>query len=261
MLVAIVGLDLSLDLPYEDRVARATALVRDQRGTDLVVLPELWAHGAFAYETWPEAAEPIDGPTATALSAAAADIGAHVLGGSIMERTPEALYNTAVLFGPDGALVATYRKIHRFGFGAGEATALEHGTEIVTYPVGDAVLGLATCYDLRFPEMFRALVDAGATVIAIPACWPDKRIDHWRLLARARAVDSQAYVLACNGIGSHAGYRMGGYAAVVDPWGEVLAEAGSVAEEVLTVDIDPAYVRKTRDGFPVVRDRILPLST
>lgn len=259
MLVAVIGLDVSLDSPYDERVAHALDLVRKQRGADLVVLPELWAHGAFAYDTWAEAAEPIDGPTATALSAAAAEIGAHVLGGSIMERAPEGRYNTAVLFGPDGALVAAYRKIHRFGFGAGEATALEHGTEIVTHPVGDAVLGMATCYDLRFPEMFRALVDAGATVMAMPAGWPDKRIDHWRLLARARAVESQAYVIACNAVGSHAGYRMGGYSAVIDPWGEVLAEAGPVAEEVLTVDIDPAYVTKTRDSFPVLRDRMLPL--
>jgi predicted amidohydrolase len=256
MRVAVLALEVDLDVPYEGRVSRAADLVRSQRGADLVVLPELWAHGAFAYETWPVSAEPLAGPAVTAISAAAAEIGAHVLAGSIIERSTDGLYNTAVLVNPAGGIAATYRKIHRFGFGEGEATSLQRGDRIVVHPVGDAVLGLATCYDLRFPEMFRALVDAGATVLVLPASWPDKRIEHWQLLIRARAIESQAYVVACNAVGTHAGYRLGGHSAIVDPWGTVLAEAG-VGEEVLAVDIDPESVVKIRDSFPVLRDRVL----
>jgi predicted amidohydrolase len=220
------------------------------------VLPELWAHGAFAYETWNRSAESLTGPAVAAIAETAAEIEAHVLAGSIVERTDEGLFNTAVLLDPRGRVVASYRKIHRFGFGAGEVTVLDHGDSLVTHPVGEAVLGLAICYDLRFPELFRKLVDAGATTVVIPASWPDKRIEHWRLLSKARAVESQAYVIACNAVGSHSGYRLGGHSAIIDPWGTVLAEAGT-NEEVITADIDPQYVVKTREGFPVLRDRML----
>jgi predicted amidohydrolase len=257
MRIAVVGLDVDMELPHEARVSRAAGLVRQQRGADLVVLPELWAHGAFAYDTWAASAEPLDGPTVTAMAEVAADIDAHVLAGSVIERADDGvLYNTAVLLDPAGALVASYRKIHRFGFGQGEATALGRGDEVVTGKVGDAVLGIAICYDLRFPELFRALVDAGATLLALPSSWPDKRIEHWRVLSKARAIESQAYVLACNAVGSHSGYTLGGYCAVIDPWGQVLAESGAT-EESLVLDIDPGYVLKTRETFPVLPDRVL----
>ena len=257
MRVAVAGLDVDMELSHDARVGRAAGLVRAQRGADLVVLPELWAHGAFAYDTWAASAEPLDGPTVSAMAEAAADIGAYVLCGSIIERGDDgSLYNTAVMLDPSGALVVSYRKIHRFGFGKGEVTTLGRGHDVVTCKVNDAVLGLATCYDLRFSELFRALVDAGATVIALPSSWPEKRIEHWRVLARARAIESQAYVIACNAVGSHSGYTLGGHSAVIDPWGEVLAESGT-DEEVLVVDIDPDYVTKTRESFPVLRDRVL----
>ena len=117
-------------------------------------------------------------------------------------------------------------------------------------------LGLATCYDLRFPEQFRLLLDAGAEVVLLVAAWPAKRVAHWRLLAQARAVENQSYVVACNTAGTHAGVPMGGHSIVVDPWGAVLAEAGE-DEEVLVVDLDLDLVRATRTQFPVLADRRL----
>lgn len=119
-------------------------------------------------------------------------------------------------------------------------------------------LGLATCYDLRFPEQFRLLVDAGAELLTIPAGWPSRRLEHWRLLARARAVESQAYVLACCTAGTHAGVGQAGHSMVIDPWGTVVAEAGP-DEEVLQADLDPGQVTTIRAGFPVLRDRVLGL--
>src|SRR5262245_52575289 len=118
MQVAVAGLDVDLDIPYDERIAHAADVVRAQRGADLVVLPELWAHGAFAYETWDRSAESLSGPAVGAMAETAAEIKAHVLAGSIVERTQEGLYNTAVLLDPRGMVVASYRKIHRFGFGA-----------------------------------------------------------------------------------------------------------------------------------------------
>ena len=248
------------------RVSRVAALVRAQRGADLVVLPELWAPGGFSYRYWAERAEPLDGPTVAALSAAAADIGAVVHAGSIVERAlpgsdhgPQGrgLWNTSVLIGPDGGLMASYRKIHRFGFGQGEPTLMEPGDRVVTATVGDGtVIGLATCYDLRFPELFRLLVDAGAELVIVPAAWPAARVEAWQLLGRARAMENQMIVVQCNTAGAHAGVRMGGHSQVISATGQVVAEAGE-DEQVLTVQVDVGQVRDWREKFPVLADRRL----
>ncbi|CAL2055692.1 MULTISPECIES: carbon-nitrogen family hydrolase [Streptomyces] len=251
------------------RRQRAAALVRAQAGADLVVLPELWTTGAFAYEDFGREAEPLQGPTYETMAEAAADAGVWLHAGSIPERATSAdgsgpddgtLYNTSLVFSPSGELAAAYRKIHRFGFDQGEAVLMGAGREPVTVPLPGTTLGLGTCYDLRFPELFRALVDAGAEVLVLPAGWPERRRAHWTLLARARAVENQAFVLACGTAGTHAGVPQAGHSIVVDPWGEVLAEAGA-GEEVLTVDLDPAKVAATREQFPALKDRVLGLAT
>ncbi|GAA0661531.1 carbon-nitrogen family hydrolase [Kitasatospora atroaurantiaca] len=254
---SLIQLAVSDAEPPAERRARAAALVRAQDTADLVVLPELWPLGGFAYDAWSEGAEPLDGPTADAMSAAAKAAGVWLHAGSIVERDPDGpIYNTSLLFAPDGELVTTYRKIHRFGFDSGEAVVMGAGQEIVTAVTDLGTLGLATCYDLRFPELFRALLDAGAELLVVPAAWPERRREHWTLLARARAVEEQAYVLACNTAGTHGGVEQAGHSIVVDPWGRVLAEAGA-GEEVLTVDFDPAEAAKARADFPVHRDRLL----
>ncbi|CAG6397392.1 2-oxoglutaramate amidase [Actinacidiphila cocklensis] len=243
-----------------DRRRRAAALVRAQAGADLVVLPELWPVGAFASDDFAGGAEQAGGgPTAEAMSAAARDAGVWLHAGSVVERDPwpdGQLYNTSLLFAPDGALHTTYRKIHRFGFDRGEAVLMAGGSRLVTAALPQTVLGLATCYDLRFPELFRGLVDAGAQMLVVPAGWPARRLAHWRVLVQARAVENQAYVLACGTSGTHAGVPQAGHSMVVDPWGVILAEAGAPAE-TLTVDLDPALVASTRADFPVLRDRVL----
>jgi len=253
--ISLLQVDSALDAPQPDRVARVAELVRAQAGADLVILPELWAHGAFAYERWVDTAEPVDGPTVTALAAAARDLDAIVHAGSIIELAEDGQrYNTAVTLSPAGEVMARYRKLHRFGFGQGEATVLSAGTGPVTVDLAGTRTGIATCYDLRFPELFRALVDRGAELFVLSSAWPDKRIRHWRLLTQARAVESQGYVLACNAAGEHAGVRLGGGSLVADPWGDVMAEAGE-GPEVLTVEIDPSQVARTRKSFPVLADR------
>ncbi|EMF01862.1 carbon-nitrogen family hydrolase [Streptomyces mobaraensis NBRC 13819 = DSM 40847] len=257
MRVSLIQLAVDPAEPTAARRERAAGLVRAQRGRDLVVLPELWTIGAFAFDSFTTGSEPLNGPTATAMSAAARDAGVWLHAGSILERDPDgALFNTSLLFAPDGTLARTYRKIHLFGFDQGEAVLLSAGHDIVTAPLPETVLGLATCYDLRFPELFRALVDAGAQTLVIPAGWPERRRAHWTLLARARAVEDQAYVLACGTAGTHAGVPQAGHSLVVDPWGEVLAEAGP-DEQILTADLDMARVARTREEFPALRNRVL----
>ncbi|MGV9757309.1 carbon-nitrogen family hydrolase [Streptomyces tricolor] len=245
--------------PVDSRRRRVAALVRELSGADLVVLPELWTTGAFAYEEFGREAEPLEGPTYEAMAKAASDAGVWLHAGSIPERDPEGpLYNTSLVFSPSGELAAAYRKIHRFGFDKGEAVLMGAGRDLVTVRLPGTTLGVATCYDLRFPELFRGLVDAGAETLVIPAGWPERRRAHWTLLAQARAVENQAFVLACGTAGTHAGVPQAGHSIVVDPWGEVLAEAGA-GEEVLTVDLDPAKTAATREQFPALKDRVLGL--
>lgn len=246
------------DETVEERRSRVQGLIRDNEGADLVVLPELWAPGGFAYRQWEERAESVDGPTITAVAEAAAEIGAVVHAGSIIERTAEGLYNTSVVLGPTGEQLAVYRKIHRFGFGVGEPTLLQPGKDVVTVDVtldgAPARIGLATCYDARFPELFRALLDRDATVAIIPAAWPMPRVEAWRLFTRARAGENQFLTVACNTAGTHANHRMGGHSAVISPDGTVLAEAGT-GEETLQVDVPLSQVAELRERFPVLRDR------
>jgi len=272
MRVAVIQLGYGDDEPIEQRRRRVADLVRAQAGHDLVVLPELWGPGGFAYRDWADRAEQVNGPSATAMSAAAREAGVVLHAGSILEAAAEGAdlgaqgrgrWNTSLVFGPDGSLLATYRKVHRFGFGSGEPVLLEAGTDIVTVDVpqpatgGTAVrLGLATCYDLRFPEMFRRLLDAGAAVVVVPAAWPAARVGHWTLLGRARAIENQTPLVACNTAGTHSRHTMGGASQVVDATGRVLAEAGP-DEQVLSVDLDLEAVAALRESFPVLTDRRL----
>jgi predicted amidohydrolase len=273
MRIAVIQLGYDDQEPVADRVARAAEIVRDQAGHDLVVLPELWAPGGFSYQRWEERAEAVDGPVASLMSAAARDAAVMLHAGSIVERPidsasgPEGkhLWNTSLVFAPDGSLAATYRKIHRFGFGQGEPLLMEAGDALTlldvpdsSVPGGVARAALSTCYDLRFPELYRAQLDAGARLFVIPAAWPAARVRHWTLLAHARAIENQCVVVACNTAGTHAGVEMGGHSQVVLPTGDVLAMAGS-AQEVLSVEVDMSAVDDYRATFPVLRDRRLPL--
>jgi predicted amidohydrolase len=264
--VAVIQVAYGDDEPVQERVERVAGMVRQQAGHDLVVLPELWAPGGFAYREWDERAEPVDGPTAQAMAAAARDAGVMLHAGSIVERPsdgetgPEGrgLWNTSLVFTPDGELAATYRKIHRFGFGAGEPRLMDAGEDIVLVdlPGGADRAGLSTCYDLRFPELYRRQLDEGATTFIIPAAWPMARVRHWTLLAHARAIEDQCVVIACNTAGTHAGTEMGGHSQVIMPTGDAIAVAGS-GEQVLSIDVDLAAVADYRESFPVLADRRL----
>ncbi|MFE4548004.1 carbon-nitrogen family hydrolase [Streptomyces sp. NPDC056785] len=260
MRASLLQIDVKAAESVDSRRRRVAALVREQAGVDLVVLPELWTTGAFAYESFATEAETLEGATAEVMAKAASDAGVWLHAGSVPERAPDGtLYNTSLVFSPSGDLAAAYRKIHRFGFDKGEAVLMGAGDELVTVRLPETTVGVATCYDLRFPELFRGLVDAGAETLVVPAGWPERRRGHWTLLARARAVENQAFLLACGTAGTHADVPQAGHSIVVDPWGEVLAEAGP-DEEVLTVEFDPGRVAATRDQFPVLKDRVLGLA-
>lgn len=256
MRVSLIQLRVDDTEPVADRVDRALDLAASS-DAEVVLLPELWNSGAFDIETARRVAEPLDGPLVARISRTARDRGIWIHGGSFTESVSDGRhYNTSVLFRPDGTLAATYRKIHLFGFSEGETTLMSAGDEIVVVDTPLGRTALATCYDLRFPELFRRFVDAGATAVLMSSGWPTARIAHWDILTRARAIEDQLLVVACNEVGTHASVTLGGHSVVVSASGEVLAQAGD-GEEVLTVDVDPSATQRWRDAFPVLADRCL----
>ena len=217
---------------------------------ELILMPELWEVGPFAVAENLDLAVPLE-TWVRHMSDLAPGRTLHA--GSFLERDGDDLYNTSVVFGPNGDVLATYRKIHLFGFDTGEAVTLAAGRDIVTVETPLGTTGLATCYDLRFPEMFRALTDAGATAVLMPTGWPAARVGHWDLLAAARATENQLWLIGANSTGISNGTAMGGHTLVADPWGDVtLADDG-----VLLMDLDPDRPAAVRAEFPVLRDRRL----
>jgi predicted amidohydrolase len=261
MRIAAVQLRVDDAEPVSARIPRVAALVRAQAGADLVVLPELWVPGAFAYSGFETSATELAQGAVAEIAAAGKEIGAFVAAGTYIERRDGQLHNTAVLLSPHGDIVHTYRKIHLFGFDRGEATVLTAGDDwSVAALAGLPKLGMTTCYDLRFPELYRLFVDQGAELFVVPTGWPASRLKHWQVLTQARAIENQVFFIGCNQVGNQEGVEMAGHSVVIDPWGDVVAEAGT-DEEVLTADLDLALVAKTRGEFPVLRDRKLGLPT
>jgi predicted amidohydrolase len=252
MLVTLVQEASTLD-PAENRarLAEVTAGLT----SDLVVFPEAFARDfGQPGSDISGAAEPLDGPFATEVAKVAAERGTTILAG-MFERgdDPARPVNTLVL---RGAAEADYRKIHLYdSFGYKESDRVTAGPLTpVTAEVGGMTLGLMTCYDLRFPELARALVAAGADVLVVPAAWVagPRKVDHWTTLARARAIENTAYVVAAG----QPGPRYTGHSIVVDPLGDVLAEAGE-GPETLTVTLDRHRVDEARQTNPSLANRRL----
>lgn len=255
--VAAVQFGFDEGEPFDARVERMLALVAAQTVADLIILPELWPNGGFTYQLWEATAQPLDGPLVHALQDAARTMSTVVHGGSFIERHADgSLTNTAVVIDRDGSLNAVYRKIHLFGFAEGEPKYLRGGDEVVVADTPVGRLGLATCYDLRFPEMFRRLADDHAEMFVVPAAWPMPRVAHWSVLAKARAIENQLPLIAVNTAGAHGGVVMGGASVIIDAIGQTLAEAGA-SEEVIEAEIDPAHTRDWRERFPALGDRRL----
>ena len=219
-------------------------------------------------------AEPIDGTIASRLSAIAADCGINLLVGSLAERRvlpdgsvdTEHCYNTSIFFGPDGNRVASYRKMHLFdvdvpgGLTVKESDTIAAGDEVVVAESEIGRVGMSICYDLRFPEMYRAHVEQGADIIAVPAAFTlTTGKDHWHALLKARAIETQCWVMAPAQWGTHdeEGKRKSyGHSLIIDPWGAVVAEAAD-GEGLCMAEIDLDYNRRVRQSIPVRSHRKL----
>jgi predicted amidohydrolase len=232
-------------------------------GARLVVLPEIWTY-LGKEEGNRENAELIPGPVTDALAAKAKHYGIYLHGGSILEKREgePKLFNTTVVFGPDGEIVAKYSKIHMFDVvldgvaSYKESNTVQRGDEIVIFDMEGTTVGLAICYDLRFPELFRILRLRGADVIVLPAAFTmTTGKDHWEVLIRARAIENQVYMVSCGQFGpDSSGKWCYGRSLVADPWGTVLASAPD-REYVLKATVDLDYLQKVRRQVPSVENR------
>jgi predicted amidohydrolase len=250
-------------------LAQAEALVREAaaRGARWVGTPEntnfLGPHAEKVRR-----AEPLDGPTCSRFAALARELRLHLLLGSFNERAPEPgrCFNTSVLFGPAGERLAVYRKIHLFdvdvpgGVTFRESDTVAPGSEVVVAATALGRVGLSICYDLRFGELYRALAERGAELVAVPSAFTATTgRAHWEVLLRARAIETQAWVLAPAQVGRHddGGLREShGHAMIVDPWGAIAAECGD-GTGVATAEIDLARVESVRRAIPVAAHRRL----
>ncbi len=234
----------------EQRLARVKRLLEAVGKVDLVLLPELWRVGYFDFASYSKKAETLEGKTVSFLKGTAAELAAYLPGGSIVERRGEKLYNTAVLLDPEGELIGTYRKNHLLSVRSQERDLLTPGEKITVVSTTIGTLGLAICYDLRFPELFRAMSVQGAEAFLISAAWPTARLEAWDCLCRARAAENQAIVVACNATGK----SLLGRSMVVDPWGVKIAALGG-EEGILRSELDLKALRKFRKEFPAWRER------
>jgi predicted amidohydrolase len=251
--VTVLQIDCSTSEEVAHRVERVLGLIeREAPGSDLMLLPELWNITAFDLASAREHSQPLDGPLAAALGTLARKHAIWLHGGSFCEREGDRLHNTSVLFDPTGALVTCYRKLHVFTY-AGEHETMTPGADLVIVDTPLGPTGLATCYDLRFPEMFRAMTSAGAGAFLIASGWPTKRIGHWDALLPARAIENQAWVVACNQVGDQNGLALGGHSAIIDPMGITLVRGGDGAQ-VIRAEIDPGVGPVWRSEFPALRD-------
>ena len=258
--------DFGANLAAADRLTRAAAA----DGAQLIVLPEKWT-AMGSEEELRAAAEPLDGRAVSWARDIAAELRVELVAGSFLECIPgeDKLANTCVHVSSSGAVRAVYRKLHMFdvtidGRSYRESDLELPGEEIVLseIPSSDGVagagveLGLAVCYDLRFPELARILAVRGARILALPSAFtlPTTR-DHWEVLVRARAIENQTFVIAANQVGPHpGGMRSGGRSMIVDPWGVVLAQAPDVEQHILA-ELDLERQLQIRAQLPALANR------
>ncbi len=263
--LAQIGIDAG---SVDANIDRAVGAIEDAAGdgADCVVLPEIFDVGYFAFDSYARYAQPIGGDTHGRIRNAAIENSVAVLAGTVVEDLEasaaagevvpdsEGLANTAVLFDSDGTRRLVYRKHHLFGYESAESEILTPGERLETTELCGHTIAVTTCYDLRFPELYRRLLDAGATMVFVPSAWPYPRVEHWKLLPRARAVENLLYVAAVNGSAAFESAALVGRSMVYDPWGTPIAAADE-APTIVHARCPSDRVMEIRQEFPALSDR------
>ncbi|MBU1343670.1 MAG: carbon-nitrogen family hydrolase [Proteobacteria bacterium] len=238
----------------EATLQKAADSIEKCTDADLVILPEIWNIGFMSFDGYVKHAEAIDGPTPSLMKKLAAKMNIYLHTGSFVEEDNGQYYNTSLLVSPEGEVVGRYRKIHLFGYNSQETQILSPGQDVVVVDTPFGKIGMATCFDLRFPELFRAMVDKGAELFMVCSAWPYPRIESWIMLNRVRALENQAYLISANSAGLNGGSQFVGHSMVVDPWGTILAGAGD-EEMIVKTTIDLKKTTHARKRFPGLAGR------
>lgn len=250
--VALAQMDVRTGNPEANEAkARKFAAQAREAEADLLLFPELWLHG-YDLERAQEWARALGEGGFACMADLAREHGLYVSGTSL-ERHAAGVSNTSVLYAPDGELLGSYRKVHLFPL-MGETRHLVAGDHATICDTPWGPVGLTICYDLRFPELYRAMALAGVVLFLVPAQWPVPRLDAWLLLARARAVENELFVAACNRVGTQGIAAFPGRSAVIDPWGRALVE-GDDQERLLVARVELKEIDKARRYLTVFEDR------
>lgn len=240
------------DRAANQRKAESLITLAAAQGADVLVLPELWDLGFYPANAL-ELGD-VDGKQAQIfLSALAKQHRINIIGGSITRKSQGRLWNTSYVFSREGVLISAYDKTHLFS-PAKENENFQAGDAPAVYELDGVPVGQIICYDIRFGELVRTLALSGIKVLFAPAAWPVPRLNHWRLLVQARAVENQMFVVAVNTVGTVNSLTFCGHSMMVDPWGDIIAEAGS-EEQLLLGELNLSVIADIRDRINVFRDR------
>lgn len=233
---------------------RGVELVQEAaKQAEVVVLPEIWTTG-YALRNVADSAEELGGATISQLAAVARSANVTVVAGSIPHKHLGQIYNSVFVISPTGEVVSDYQKLHMCSMYK-EHTFFAPGQHRSVFDIGGVKAGVAVCYELRFPELFRSLTMDGAQVIFVPAEWPTARGNHWRVLNQARAIENQVFICAVNCAGQHRSDVFYGHSMVIAPNGEIAAEGAEEKEDIVYCQLDMALVEKVRGSLRVWDDR------
>lgn len=228
----------------------------ENKETDLIVFPEVWSVG-WQCSIFPQSAEEItESETISFLQNIAMNYKAVVIGGSFIQKTDDTFKNTCPVISKNGKLIATYDKMHLFSHkGSEENKYITTGDELTVLDLGFTKIGLSVCYDIRFPEIFRKYSKEGVEVFVNAAAWSNKKLEHWNIMHRARAMENQCFMVVADQTGkiSDKEYNLG-HSMVINPWGDITAMLEE-QEDCLFTEIDLDEVKKLRQDFPLISDR------
>ena len=219
---------------------------------DVLVLPELWTTGFYPTPI-ADYADEEGAQIKDILSRLARNYHVNLVGGTVITKSGSDIQNTCHVFSREGELVTTYSKTHLFS-PMGEQEHFTPGKELAVFELDKVRCGIAVCYDLRFPEWIRSLALKNISILFLPAAWPMRRVAHWQILSRARAIENQMFVVAANCAGRQPTMKCAGHSAIIDPWGELLAEADE-HPTLLQAELDLSVQEKIRQTINVFADR------
>ncbi len=254
MKISVIQMDIHLGDPDTNYLSAGRLITQAaESDPDVIILPEMWNTG-YSLENIRDVADLGGVRTEREIGSLAQKYGINIVAGSVSNISGDKIHNTLLVFDRNGQRVAEYNKIHLFRL-MDEHKYLDGGNSLSVFKLDGHLCGGIICYDLRFPELIRSLALKGIEILFVPAQWPYPRLEHWRVLSTARAIENQIFVTACNRVGSVGNNRFFGYSRIVDPWGNIAGELIHEKEDILSVEVDLSEVAKVREAIPVFGDR------